>query len=51
MLMARKVGVHAVGIASVLGDPDELLEAGAHEVAASVPDWAARHLATMAAAG
>ncbi|HET9457759.1 MAG TPA: HAD family hydrolase [Candidatus Limnocylindrales bacterium] len=51
MLMARAVGVHAVGIASVLGDPDELRDAGAHEVAASVPDWTARHIATKAAAG
>jgi HAD superfamily hydrolase (TIGR01549 family) len=51
MLMARTVGVHAVGIASVLGDPDELRDAGAHEVASSVPDWTARHLAMRAAAG
>ena len=33
MRMARAVGVRAVGIASVLGDPDELRAAGADEVA------------------
>jgi HAD superfamily hydrolase (TIGR01509 family) len=37
--MARAVGVRAIGIASVLGDPDELRRAGADEVAASVPAW------------
>ena len=41
MLMARAVGVHAVGIGSVVGDPDELIEAGADEVAATVADWVA----------
>jgi pyrophosphatase PpaX len=45
MQMARIVGTHAVGIASVLGDPDELRAAGAHEVADTVADWASRHLA------
>lgn len=44
MLMARAVGVHAVGITSVLGDPDELRAAGAEVVAVSVAAWAARHL-------
>jgi HAD superfamily hydrolase (TIGR01509 family) len=39
MRMARAAGVHAVGIASVVGDPDELLAAGAEEVAPSVPAW------------
>jgi pyrophosphatase PpaX len=41
MRMARAVGVRAVGIASVVGDPDELIEAGADEVAATVADWVA----------
>jgi HAD superfamily hydrolase (TIGR01509 family) len=45
MLMARAVGVHAVGIASVLGDPGELRAAGAQVVADTVADWVARHLA------
>jgi phosphoglycolate phosphatase-like HAD superfamily hydrolase len=44
MLMARAVGVHAIGIASVLGDPDELRAAGAENVADSVAIWAASHL-------
>jgi phosphoglycolate phosphatase-like HAD superfamily hydrolase len=39
MRMARAVGVRAVGIASVVGDPQELLEAGADEVAATVAAW------------
>jgi HAD superfamily hydrolase (TIGR01509 family) len=39
MRMATSVGVRAVGIASILGDPDELLAAGASEVASSVADW------------
>ena len=38
MRMARAVGVRAVGIASVVGDPDELIEAGADEVAATVAE-------------
>lgn len=39
MRMARAVGVLAVGIASVLGDPDELRQAGADIVAPSVATW------------
>jgi HAD superfamily hydrolase (TIGR01549 family) len=39
MRMARAVGVRAVGIASVVGDPDELIEAGADEVATTVAAW------------
>ncbi len=39
MRMARAVGVRAVGIASILGDPDELRRAGAHDVAGSVAEW------------
>jgi HAD superfamily hydrolase (TIGR01549 family) len=37
--MARAVGAGAVGIASMLGDPDELVAAGAEVVAPSVADW------------
>lgn len=51
MRMARTVGVRAVGIESVLGDPDELREAGADEVAGSVPAWVERHLARLEPAG
>jgi HAD superfamily hydrolase (TIGR01509 family) len=39
MRMAAAVGVRAVGIASLLGDPDELRSAGAGTVASSVPAW------------
>jgi len=39
MRMARSVGVRAIGIASVVGDPDELREAGADEVASTVAAW------------
>jgi beta-phosphoglucomutase-like phosphatase (HAD superfamily) len=39
MAMACAVGVRAVGITSVLGDPDELRAAGAAEVAPSVVNW------------
>jgi phosphoglycolate phosphatase-like HAD superfamily hydrolase len=39
MRMARTVGVRGVGIASVLGSPDELRAAGASDVAASVAAW------------
>jgi len=39
MRMARAVGVRAIGIASVVGDPDELREAGADEVASTVAAW------------
>jgi pyrophosphatase PpaX len=46
MRMAVVVGARAVGIESVLGDPDELLAAGAHEIAPSVAAWVERHLAT-----
>jgi phosphoglycolate phosphatase len=47
MQMARAVGVRAVGIVSALGDPDELIAAGAAEVATSVPAWVDGHLATV----
>ena len=39
MRMAIAVGARAVGIASLLGHPDELRAAGAHEVAESVVAW------------
>ena len=39
MRMARAVGVRAIGIASVVGDPDELREAGADDVASTVAAW------------
>jgi pyrophosphatase PpaX len=51
MLMARAVGVHAIGITSVLGDADELREAGAETVAESVAVWAAVHVDAVRAAG
>lgn len=51
MQMARAVGVRAVGITSVLGDPDELRAAGAVEVSPSVMAWAAGHLATVRPVG
>jgi len=47
MRMARAVGVRAVGIASVVGDPDELIEAGADEVAATVAAWVDGTVATL----
>ena len=39
MRMARAVGVRAIGIASVVGDPQELRAAGADEVAPTVAAW------------
>jgi phosphoglycolate phosphatase len=45
MQMAAAVGARAVGIESVLGDPDELRAAGADEIAPSVAAWVDRHLA------
>ncbi len=49
MQMAVAVGARAVGIESVLGDRDELLAAGADEVAPSVAAWVERHLAIAGA--
>jgi phosphoglycolate phosphatase-like HAD superfamily hydrolase len=46
MRMAVAVGVRAIGIESVLGDPDELRAAGAAEIAPSVAAWVEGHLAT-----
>ncbi len=51
MQMARAVGVRAVGITSVLGDPDELRAAGAGEVSSSVAAWVDGHLATVRPVG
>jgi len=48
MRMARAVGVRAVGIASVVGDPDELREAGADEVASTVAAWVEGFVAGLA---
>jgi HAD superfamily hydrolase (TIGR01549 family) len=39
MRMARSVGATGIGIASILGDPHELREAGAIHVAPSVAAW------------
>jgi len=50
MQMAVAVGALAIGIESVLGDPDELRLAGATEVAPSVAVWVERHLAARCAA-
>jgi phosphoglycolate phosphatase-like HAD superfamily hydrolase len=44
MLMARAVGVHAIGVTSVLGDPEELRAAGAEDVAPSVVAWVDQRL-------
>jgi len=48
MRMARAVGVRAIGIASVVGDPDELREAGADEVASTVAAWVDGFVAGLA---
>lgn len=41
MRMARVVGTRAVGVESILGDPDELRAAGAETVVPSVTSWVA----------
>ena len=46
--MARAVGVRAIGIASVVGDPGELREAGADEVAPTVAAWVEAFVAGLA---
>ena len=48
MRMARAIGVRAIGIASVVGDPDELREAGADEVASTVAAWVEGFVAGLA---
>jgi len=45
MRMAVAACCRAVGVMSVLGDPDELRAAGAEEIAPSVAAWTAAHLA------
>jgi phosphoglycolate phosphatase len=47
MRMARSAGTRAVGVASAWADPAELLAAGAHEVVASVAEWADRAMGIM----
>ncbi|HTC85988.1 MAG TPA: HAD-IA family hydrolase, partial [Candidatus Acidoferrum sp.] len=49
MRMARRVGVHGVGIVSALSDPSTLIAAGASEVAASVAEWVDRAFGIMLA--
>ena len=44
MRMARAAGTRAVGVASLLGDPDDLREAGAQAVVPSVAAWVAAEL-------
>jgi beta-phosphoglucomutase-like phosphatase (HAD superfamily) len=51
MEMARAVGVRAVGIRSVIGDPGELRAAGAAEVAPSVVAWVDDYLLAAPPAG
>jgi pyrophosphatase PpaX len=48
MQMAVAVGARGVGIESVLGDPSDLLAAGASDLAPSVSAWADLHLAARA---
>jgi phosphoglycolate phosphatase-like HAD superfamily hydrolase len=50
MQMARAAGVHAIGIASVIGDPDDLRRAGAETVATTVAAWVDDHLAERSGA-
>lgn len=47
MEMAVAVGARAVGIESVLGDPDDLRAAGAAELATSVASWVDHYLAPV----
>jgi len=51
MRMARRVGVPAVGIPSILSRPASLRAAGAVEIWPSVPTWAANFLARLARDG
>ena len=48
MQMAVTVGARAIGIESVLGERQELIRAGASEVAPSVSAWVEGHLAARA---
>jgi HAD superfamily hydrolase (TIGR01549 family) len=47
MRMARRVGVHGVGIVSALSDAATLTAAGADEIASSVAEWVDRALGIM----
>lgn len=49
MVMARRVGVHGVGIVSALSEPATLTQAGAAEVATSVAEWVDRSFGIMLA--
>ncbi|HSG85912.1 MAG TPA: HAD family hydrolase [Candidatus Limnocylindrales bacterium] len=51
MQMARAVGTRAVGVRSILGDPDELRSAGAETVVPSVAAWTADLLGRSALEG
>lgn len=51
MRMAVAVGARGIGIESALGDPEELLAAGAVELAASVAAWVERHLSASSRLG
>jgi pyrophosphatase PpaX len=51
MQMAVSAGARGIGIESVLGERDELLAAGAAEVAPSVAAWAERHLGPPGSSG
>jgi HAD superfamily hydrolase (TIGR01509 family) len=48
MRMARSIGVEAIGIASIVGHPDELEAAGASGVHASVAEWVDKVVGTAA---
>jgi len=47
--MARRVGVHGVGIVSALSEPATLTRAGADEIAISVAEWVDRAFGIMLA--
>jgi len=49
MIMARRVGVHGVGIVSALSEPATLTRAGADEIATSVAEWVDRAFGIMLA--
>jgi phosphoglycolate phosphatase-like HAD superfamily hydrolase len=50
MRMAVRAGVRAIGVVSGMGESDGLIEAGAAEIAESVPVWARRELSDSTAA-
>lgn len=47
MRMARSAETRAIGVVSILADRADLLAAGAHEVVASVAEWADRAIGIM----